>query len=61
MYPEVDFTVAHTAVQPLIGRLLGGWEHARMIEFNFRVGPTHRCLLAVGETVIMLVSPLHLC
>lgn len=35
-YPEVDSTVVHPNQKALIGRILGGWEHARMIEFNYR-------------------------
>ena len=33
-YPEVDFTVTHLSQKPLVSRILGGWEHARLIEFN---------------------------
>ena len=36
MYPEVDFTCAHPSITPLAGKILGGWEHARHIELNFR-------------------------
>lgn len=35
-YPEFDGTVFHTNTLPLVGRILGGVEHARHIEFNYR-------------------------
>ena len=35
-YPEVDFTVVHPNTKPLVGKILGGWEKARLIEFNYR-------------------------
>lgn len=35
-YPEVDFTVTHPSQKPLVSRIMGGWEHVRMIEFNYR-------------------------
>jgi hypothetical protein len=35
-YPEVDFTVTHPNQKALIARIMGGWEHVRMVEFNYR-------------------------
>ena len=35
-YPEVDFTVDHPSQKPLVSRIMGCWEHVRMIEFNQR-------------------------
>lgn len=35
-YPEVDFTVDHPSQKPLVSRIMGGWEHVRMIESNQR-------------------------
>lgn len=35
-YPEFDGTVFHPNTLPLVGRILGGLEHARHIEFNYR-------------------------
>ena len=35
-YPEVDFTVDHPSQKPLVSRIMGGWEHVRMVEFNYR-------------------------
>eukprot|EP01052_Picozoa_sp_SAG31_P039991 SAG31_NODE_5682_length_2383_cov_1.567426_2_plen_260_part_00 len=35
-YPEVDFTVVHPSTKPLVGAILGGWDKARLIEFNYR-------------------------
>ena len=35
-YPEFDGTVFHPNTLALVGRILGGIEHARHIEFNYR-------------------------
>jgi hypothetical protein len=35
-YPEVDYTVTHPSQKPLVSRIMGGWEHVRMVEFNYR-------------------------
>jgi hypothetical protein len=35
-YPEVDFTVTHPSHKPLLARIMGGWEHVRLVEFNYR-------------------------
>ena len=35
-YEEVDFTVTHENQKPLIDKIMGGWEHVRMVEFNYR-------------------------
>ncbi len=35
-FPEFDMTVFHPRTLPLVGRILGGVEHARHIEFNYR-------------------------
>lgn len=35
-YPEFDVTVFHPSTLPLIGRILGGMDKARHIEFNYR-------------------------
>ena len=36
-YEEVDFTVTHENQKPLIDKIMGGWEHVRMVEFNCKI------------------------
>lgn len=38
-YPELDAFVRHPASFPLVSRILGGREHVRFAEFNFREAP----------------------
>jgi len=38
-YPELDAFVRHPASFPLVARILGGHEHVRFAEFNFREAP----------------------
>ncbi len=38
-YPELDRYTRHPRSYPVVGRLLGGEEHARFSEFNFRETP----------------------
>ena len=38
-YPAVDKFIKHAATMPLISQMLGGWEHVRFQEFNWRYYP----------------------
>ncbi len=38
-YPAVDKFINHSTTMPLISEMLGGWEHVRFQEFNWRYYP----------------------
>ena len=47
-YPELDRFTRHPRSFPVVGRLLGGAEHARYAEFNFRETPEGAGLRAMN-------------
>ena len=47
-YPELDPYTRHPRAYPIVGRLLGGEEHARFAEFNFRETPEGAGLRAMN-------------
>jgi hypothetical protein len=47
-YPELDRYTRHPGAYPVVARLLGGEEHARFAEFNFRETPEGAGLRAMN-------------
>ena len=47
-YPAVDKFINHPTTMPLISQMLGGWEHVRFQEFNWRYYPENYGVPADG-------------